>query len=228
MTPWQEGFVKQCEARKVDPRAVAKFASEYARGQEAAKQQLAKRAEAAKKAFDSMTPYQQGFAVRCHQRGIPAEKVATWVMHKKAQSVEEISDFKTKAQLAGEKARAAADSAAASETGYGSEDAALAAMAAAAEAERAAAEEKKTKAMMGGLGAFDVPDEVLEEAQSTTPTTREQVVFKTKRTLGDALGKAKDFAKGHKGAIAGGGAALTAALLGAYLLSRRKKKKAKK
>lgn len=196
MTPWQEGFVKQCEARKVDPRAVAKFASEYARGQEAAKQQLAKRAEAAKKAFDSMTPYQQGFAVRCHQRGIPAEKVATWVMHKKAQSVEEISDFKTKAQLAGEKARAAADSAAFSETGYPTEEAALAAMAAAADAERAAAEEKKNADPLG----------------------------KAK----ELYGKGKQYAKDHKGAIAGGGAALTAALLGAYLLSRRKKKRANK
>lgn len=85
MTPWQEGFVKQCEARGINPSAVAKYAEDYSEGQKAAQRMLAKRAAAAKAAFDSMTPYQQGFAARCHQRGILSEKVASWVMRKKAQ-----------------------------------------------------------------------------------------------------------------------------------------------
>lgn len=132
MTPWQEGFVKQCEARGINPSAVAKYAEAYSNGQKAAQRMLAKRAAAAKTAFDSMTPYQQGFAARCHQRGILSEKVASWVMRKKAQEGPDLE------------ARAVADAVAANTSGADSDFDAL--LAAALEAdERGAVENAVAK-----------------------------------------------------------------------------------
>lgn len=198
MTPWQEGFVKQCEARGVDPRAVAKFASEYARGQEAAKQKLAKRAEAAKKAFDSMTPYQQGFAVRCHQRGIPAEKVASFVMKKKAGKLTPALGYDAGAPAAlNPEGRPTGDD--------------------------VAAVQGALENAIHDVGQAHLEGELARQRGNTEePDTRE--LFDPKK---EKWNKVKGFAKDHAGAIAGGGAALTAALLAAYLLSR-KKKKAKK
>lgn len=217
MTPWQEGFVKQCEARKVDPRAVAKFAAEYARGQEAAKQQLAKRAEAAKKAFDSMTPYQQGFAVRCHQRGIPAEKVASFVMKKKAQEVPNSSMLDISSAI---------DAA---------NDAELNAQAASA---IMAGQEEDRRRQNREAGSAPDPDRFTESfpAQEIPEATAvdklkaalSTAAYNVKQKGKEGVDKVKNYVKTPTGkAVAGGGAALTAALLAAYLLSR-KKKKAKK
>lgn len=75
-TPYQAGFIKQCAARGIDPRAVVAYTQEYNRGRAAAAAYVEKRASAVREALNKMTPYQQGFAIRCSQRGIPATKVA--------------------------------------------------------------------------------------------------------------------------------------------------------
>jgi len=78
MTPFDEGFVKQCAARGMDPRAVANFANKKAMKKKAAAELLQKKAARQQKILSSMTPYQQGFAVRCLQRGVPSAKVASY------------------------------------------------------------------------------------------------------------------------------------------------------
>lgn len=79
MTAREAGFINRCKQRGVDPQAVVKFASEYAAGRRAAREQFEKTAAAINEALAGMTPYQRGFALRCTQRGVSAVKVAEFI-----------------------------------------------------------------------------------------------------------------------------------------------------
>ena len=69
---YKEGFIKQCNARGVDPGYAAKVAAWMLQKSAEAE----RRQKQAAAAFRGLDPYMQGFVVRCNQRGVPTAKVA--------------------------------------------------------------------------------------------------------------------------------------------------------
>lgn len=82
MNPYQKAFVDRCKARGVDPAKVAEFCKQAAAAQTRKQAEAEKGAQALRDALAGMTPYQQGFAIRCAQRGVPAAKVAEFCARK--------------------------------------------------------------------------------------------------------------------------------------------------
>lgn len=76
MNPYQQAFVERCRARGIDPAQVVSFSKQAAAAQAQKAASAERSAAAVKQALARMTPYQQGFAIRCAQRGVPAQKVA--------------------------------------------------------------------------------------------------------------------------------------------------------
>jgi hypothetical protein len=76
MNPYQQAFVDRCKARGIDPAQVIQFSKQAAAASTQKKAELDKKVGAVKQALANMTPYQQGFAIRCAQRGVSAQKVA--------------------------------------------------------------------------------------------------------------------------------------------------------
>ena len=76
MNPYQQAFVDRCKARGVDPAKVIEFSKQAAEANMQKKAEIDKKVGAVKQALAKMTPYQQGFAIRCAQRGFPVAKVA--------------------------------------------------------------------------------------------------------------------------------------------------------
>lgn len=76
MNPYQQAFVDRCKARGVDPAKVIEFSKQAAAANMQKKAEIDKNVGAVKQALEKMTPYQQGFAIRCAQRGVSAVKVA--------------------------------------------------------------------------------------------------------------------------------------------------------
>ena len=82
MNPYQQSFVDRCRARGVDPAKVIAFSKQAAAARMRRQASTDKRAEAVESALSRMTPYQQGFAIRCAQRGVSAQKVAEFCFRK--------------------------------------------------------------------------------------------------------------------------------------------------
>lgn len=76
MTAYQNGFMRKCAERGVNPQAAARFATEYARGKAAARQYCEKRAEEFVAAVGKLPYYQRGFVMKCAQRGVNPAVVA--------------------------------------------------------------------------------------------------------------------------------------------------------
>lgn len=73
---YKNAFVERCVARGVDPEAVIGFAKKAAAKKAEEAERLQKVAASRHELLSRMTPYQQGFAIRCLERGVSLRKVA--------------------------------------------------------------------------------------------------------------------------------------------------------
>ena len=90
MNPYQQAFVDRCKARGFDPAKVVEFSKQAAAASMQKQAAADRRAQAVKQALAAMTPYQQGFAIRCAQRGVPAQKVAEFCIKKAAVPIKDV------------------------------------------------------------------------------------------------------------------------------------------